>query len=145
MRESIEKYFLNIAKIVSTRTTCPRRAVGCVVVDKYKHILATGFNGVPMNFPHCTEYPCGGESCKSGEELDKCMAIHAEQNALLQCFDVMKIDTIYCTISPCEPCSKLIGNTSCNKVVYFEEYTNNSGIQMLEKLKIKSELYNDTI
>jgi len=141
MRDSIEKYFLNIANLVATRTTCPRRAVGCVIVDEYKHILATGFNGVPMNFPHCTEYPCGGENCKSGTELDKCMAIHAEQNALLQCPNVMEINTIYCTISPCEPCSKLIGNTSCKKVVYSEAYSNITGIEMLKKLKIKTELY----
>lgn len=54
--------------------------------------------------------------------LDGCQAIHAEQNALLQCRDVYAIHTAYVTASPCMTCVKLLLNTSCERIVYVEEY-----------------------
>lgn len=136
-RESKDQYFLKIAKLVATRSTCPRRSVGCVIVNKYGHIKATGYNGVPRNYPHCTEHNCGGENYCSGKGLSVCLATHSEMNALLQCNDVMDIDTIYITTSPCPTCSKLIANTGCKRVVYEEEYSDKTGIDMLKKLNIK--------
>lgn len=138
MRQSKNQYFLQIAVIVSSRATCPRRSVGCVIVNKHGHIKATGFNGVPKNFEHCTDKPCGGQNNKSSESLNSCMATHAEQNALLQCDNVMDIDTIYCTTSPCITCAKLIANTSCKKVIYSDIYRDTSGIDMLKKLNIET-------
>jgi dCMP deaminase len=138
VRESKEVYFLKIAALVSTRATCVRRQVGCVIVDKNNHIKATGYNGVPKNFIHCTDVPCGGHINKSSEGLDSCKATHAEQNALLQCNNVMEIDTIYCTTSPCITCSKLIANTSCKKVVYANEYADTSGIELLNSIGIST-------
>jgi len=138
MRESKHPYFLKLAQLVATRSTCPRRSVGCVVINKYGHILATGHNGVPRNFPHCIDIPCGGQNAESSDKLDICMATHAEQNALLQCNNVMAIHTIYTTTSPCTTCSKLIANTSCKHVVYLEKYPDIIGIRMLNKLGIKT-------
>lgn len=135
-RESKNQYFLKIARLVSTRSTCPRRMVGCLIINKHGHIKATGYNGVPKNFTHCTEEPCGGENKKSSKGLNFCMATHAEQNALLQCDNIMDIGTIYVTTSPCISCAKLIANTSCKKVVYSDEYADLSGIDMLKKLNI---------
>lgn len=137
-RDSKNQYFLKIAKLVATRSTCPRRSVGCIIVNKYNHIKATGYNGVPRNFPHCIDKPCGGENSSSGQGLNSCMATHAEQNALLQCDNVMDIEKIYITTSPCIICAKLIANTSCKQVIYSEEYSDKSGIEMLKKLNIKT-------
>jgi dCMP deaminase len=58
----------------------------------------------------------------SGQGLDACEAIHAEQNALLQCRDVHLIKTCYLTLSPCITCVKLLLNTSCERIVFIEEY-----------------------
>ena len=129
---------MKIAALVATRATCPRRAVGCVIVDKHYHIRSTGYNGVPKGFPHCIDTPCGAESSASGTNLFGCMATHAEQNALLQCGNTMEIHTLYCTTSPCSTCAKLIANTSCEVVVYSEEYSDTSGIQILNALGIKT-------
>lgn len=137
-RESKHQYFLKIAKLVATRSTCPRRSVGCVITNKYGHIKATGYNGVPRTFEHCIDKPCGGENSSSGQGLNSCMATHAEQNALLQCDNVMDIETIYITTSPCITCAKLIANTSCKEVIYSKEYSDTSGIEMLKKLNIKT-------
>lgn len=137
-RDSKNQYFLKIAQLVSTRATCPRRSVGCVIVNKFDHIKSTGYNGVPRNYPHCIDKPCGGENSASGQGLNSCMATHAEQNALLQCDNVMEIEKIYITTSPCITCAKLIGNTSCKQVIYSEEYSDKSGIEMLNKLGIET-------
>lgn len=67
-------------------------------------------------------HACPGAHSASGTNLDACQAIHAEQNALLQCRDVYAIHTCYVTASPCITCVKLLLNTSCEKIVFVEEY-----------------------
>lgn len=67
-------------------------------------------------------HSCSGASAPSGTNLDGCQAIHAEQNALLQCRDIYQIHTAYVTASPCVTCCKLLLNTSCERIVYVEEY-----------------------
>lgn len=122
MRPTHDEYFLDMAKLVSTRGTCARRKVGCVLVNSRHHVIATGYNGVPSGSPHCTDTPCAGANAPSGKGLELCEAIHAEQNALLQCHDVYSIDTCYCTASPCITCIKLLLNTSCQRIVFISEY-----------------------
>lgn len=121
-RISPEEYFLGMAKLASARSTCARRHVGCVLVNHRRHILATGYNGVAAGMPHCIDTPCLGAQFPSGQGLDKCEAIHAEQNALLQCKDVYEIDTCYVTVSPCIHCVKLLMNTSCQRIVFARAY-----------------------
>jgi dCMP deaminase len=118
MRRPIEKYFLDIAYDISTRGTCPRLQVGCVLVNKHNHIIATGYNGVAAGLPHCTDEPCPGAFVESGKGTGTCEAIHAEQNALLQCKDIHEIEVAYITHSPCKTCIKLLLNTSCKKIVF---------------------------
>ena len=137
IRLNKHEYFLQIAQVVAMRATCPRRNVGCVIINRHNHIISTGYNGVPKNYPHCLDTPCGGEDAPSGESLNCCMATHAEQNALLQCKDINSIKTIYTTLSPCITCAKLIANTTCDLVVYIDEYKDTSGLDMLKKLNIR--------
>jgi len=121
-RPTINEYFIDMAKLVSTRATCARRKVGCVLVNDKNHVLATGYNGTARGMPHCIEQPCDGAKYPSGKGLDKCLSLHAEQNAMLQCKDVYDIDTAYVTTSPCITCVKLLLNTSCKRIVFVEEY-----------------------
>jgi dCMP deaminase len=67
-------------------------------------------------------HACSGTKSPSGTNLDACQAIHAEQNALLQCRDVYDIHTAYVTASPCVTCCKLLLNTGCRRIVFVEEY-----------------------
>jgi len=85
-------------------------------------VIATGYNGNPSGFIHCIDKPCAGAKSKSGTDLDKCEAIHAEQNALLQCKDVYDIDRVYTTLEPCVHCVKLLLNTSTQQIIYGEKY-----------------------
>ena len=127
MRPDHDTYFLRMAALVATRSTCLRRSVGAVLVNSRRHVLATGYNGVAAGRAHCNHhdmfdplgYPhaCQGATAPSGQKLDECEAIHAEQNALLQCRDRFDIDTCYVTVSPCIHCAKLLLTTSCRRIV----------------------------
>lgn len=117
-RLSWDEYFLNLAKAVSERCTCPRRKCGCVIVDQKKRMVASGYNGVPKHFPHCIDKPCGGQDFKSGEGHDVCLAIHAEQNALLQLSSEDENLTMYFwDTTPCFACAKLICNSGVKRIV----------------------------
>jgi dCMP deaminase len=132
MRPTRDEWALNLAELTSERSTCYRRHVGCVLLNGRGHVIATGYNGVAAGLPHCNEvdpfdpvgmpYICPGAFMESGKGLDSCQAIHAEQNALLQCRDVYTITTCYVTASPCVTCVKLLMNTSCSRIVFLEEY-----------------------
>jgi dCMP deaminase len=140
-RPSHDEYFLRMAILCSTRSTCIRNNVGCILVDKRKYVLATGYNGVAVGQPHCIDYPCNGAKLKSGEGLDKCLAIHAEQNALLQCRYTDHITAAYITHSPCIHCAKLFSNTKIQKIIYHKLY-DAKAISYLEESGIKCHLMN---
>ncbi|HCF37712.1 MAG TPA: deoxycytidylate deaminase, partial [Thermosipho africanus] len=113
-RESWDSYFLKIAEIIATRSTCFHRKVGAVIV-KDKRILATGYNQPPSGFPHCDDIGCIRDdlNIKSGENQEVCYALHAEQNALMQAakFGISTDGaTIYVTHKPCSVCARLIIN-----------------------------------
>lgn len=121
-RISKDEYFTKMATLVAERGTCVRRKVGCVLVNKRGHVIATGYNGNAAGSIHCIDKPCPGAESPSGHGLETCQAIHAEANALLQCKDVYDIDTAYVTASPCVHCTKLLMNTSCERIVFLEYY-----------------------
>lgn len=123
IRMHLDEYFCTMATVSALRSTCMRRAVGCVLVNSKNQVLATGYNGVARGREHCIDVPCEGwQNSESGKDLDKCNAIHAEQNALLQCPDTDDIWTAYCTTAPCVHCSKLLANTSCRQIVFVQPY-----------------------
>lgn len=85
-RPSFENYFMQIAKIASSRSTCIRAQVGAVIV-KNKEVVSTGYNGMPDGVQHCiTLGSCFRveNSIPSGTQYETCRSIHAEQNAIIQ-------------------------------------------------------------
>jgi len=134
-RVSWDRYFMNLAREAATRSTCPRKSVGALVV-RDKAILATGYNGSIRGLPHCTEVGCLMEN-------EHCVrTVHAEANSLLQAarhgVSIDKAD-IYVTASPCWDCFKLIANAGIARVVYGEfyrderitEYARKAGIELV--------------
>lgn len=130
MRPSWDEYFLLIAKLVSTRSTCNSRPTGAVLV-KDKQILATGYNGSMPGAPHCIDdiLPDGTPYCHRRAmkvaDVDKynyCRASHAEANAIAQAARygvAIKGAALYVTLQPCFVCLKLLA-TAQIKRVYFE-------------------------
>ena len=140
-RLDVDNYFLQMACLVAERSTCRRRKVGCVLVDSENHVVATGYNGGPTHFPHCIDTPCEGATAPSGQVLEKCLAVHAEQNAFLQ---VRSNDTLtaYLTVTPCITCAKMIANSKVTRIVAKEPYVQSMATKILESAKIKVEIYN---
>jgi len=139
-RPSFDEYFMKIAEIVSTRSTCLRRNVGAVIV-KDNHILATGYNGAPKGFKHCEEVGCIREEKKipRGEKHELCRGLHAEQNAIIQAavFGVsIKNGIIYTTHFPCSVCSKMIVNAEIKEIVYKEYYPDELSQKILKESNI---------
>jgi dCMP deaminase len=129
MRDSWDKYFLNIASSVATRATCDRKHVGAVIV-KDKTILSTGYNGSVKGTQHCDEI---GHMM----EHSHCVrVVHAEMNAIVQAAkNGVAIDgsSIYVTCYPCWLCFKMIANSGIKRVVFSESYRDNPDVQALSQ------------
>jgi len=125
-RPSWDAYFMEITRLVATRSTCLRRKVGALIV-KDKRILTTGYNGAPKGLPHCLSRGCLREKygVSSGERHELCRGIHAEQNAIIQAATsgvTIEGATLYSTHYPCSLCIKMILNASIIKVLYLDGY-----------------------
>lgn len=126
---------MRIAQLVAERSTCIRRKVGAVIV-RDKHILTTGYNGAPKGLAHCTEAGCLREELgiPSGERVEICRGIHAEQNALVQAarFGIsLQGGTLYSSTQPCVTCAKLLINAGIVEIIYLEGYADKLGTRML--------------
>lgn len=114
--------WIEVAYTIANLATCARRKVGCVLLNEHGHVIATGYNGPAAGVPNCIDDPCPGAHYPSGQGLEECVAIHAEANALLQCRDHRAIAVAYVTAFPCIHCVKLLRNTSCQLIVFGEDY-----------------------
>jgi dCMP deaminase len=117
-RASWDEYFMSIAQVVATRSTCPRKYVGAVLV-RNRTILSTGYNGSIRGMPHCSDV---GHMMEDGH----CVAtIHAEANAIIQAArNGVNIDgaITYVTASPCWNCFKQLANAGIVRIAYGEFY-----------------------
>lgn len=131
-RPSWDDYFFSMAKVVSSRATCPSRQVGCVVIDpETRQILSTGYNGAPRNTPHCTS-DCANRT--AGSDFRKCRAIHAELNAVLNAaFNGVSLrgGIMYLTTTPCVFCSRAIVQAGISEVRAMSKYPHEDAIELL--------------
>jgi dCMP deaminase len=129
-RPSWDEYFVNIAKLTSERSNCIKRKVGCILV-KDKRILSLGYNGTPVGSLNCYEGGCKRccdqyyqrQDNSAGKNLDLCMCLHAEENAILfNTRDDLNGSTMYVTLIPCISCVKKILQCRIVRVVYVNDY-----------------------
>lgn len=140
-RPSWDEYFLGIAKLVSTRSTCLRRHVGALIV-KDRRVLATGYNGTPSGIKHCDDAGCMRNRMKipSGERHELCRGLHAEQNALLQAalYGIsVRGSTFYITNQPCIICAKMIINAGVKEIVIAGAYPDKMAEGFLKEAGIR--------
>jgi dCMP deaminase len=141
VRPSWDEYFMRIAILAASRSTCLRRQVGAVIV-KDKRVLSTGYNGSPAGLAHCLDIGCLREELgiPSGERHELCRAIHAEQNAIIQAATSgtsILGATLYCTTSPCVLCAKVLINSGIKEIYAGEGYPDNLAHQMFDEAGIK--------
>ena len=145
MRPSWDSYFMEIAGVVSQRSTCLRRKVGAVIV-KDKRLLTTGYNGAPAGLLHCLEIGClrQEKNIPSGERHELCRGLHAEQNAIIQAaLHGVSIHgaVLYCTHYPCSLCAKMLVNAGIKRIVLKENYPDELARQLFKEAGIKVEIY----
>ncbi len=126
-RPSWDEYFIEISKAVAKRATCDRGRSGCVIA-KDKQILVTGYVGSPKGLPHCDDVGHLIKTVKheDGTESQHCVrTTHAEQNAICQAAKLgiaINGATLYCKMTPCSVCAKMIINAGIKRVVCEKKY-----------------------
>jgi dCMP deaminase len=139
------KYFMDIAQVVRTRSDCLTRSVGAVLVNSNNRIIATGYNGSPKGIKNCNAGGC--ERCllktkgkiASGEQLDKCICVHAEENAVIQAANEgisTNFAICYCTNLPCVHCTKTLIQAGISKVYYLEFYDSKLSASLFKEANV---------
>lgn len=150
-RPTWDEYFMEIASVVAKRATCDRGRSGCVIA-RNKQILVTGYVGAPVGLPHCDEV---GHQIKTitnedGTVSKHCVrTTHAEQNAICQAAKIgVSINgaTLYCKMTPCSTCAKMIINAGIKSVVCQKRYhAGKETEEMFKMAGVKLEIINDEI
>ncbi len=127
IRPNWDEYFMVLAKIAATRSTCLSRPTGAVIV-KDKQVLSTGYNGSMPGVAHCNdEGQCFRRrtGAKDAGKYDNCRSIHAEANAIAQAAKrgvSIEGSSVYITLYPCYVCTKLMASAGIKKIYYEYEY-----------------------
>ena len=132
-QERYDLAYLKMAMEWAKLSYCNRRKVGALIV-KDRMIISDGYNGTPSGFENI---------CEDDNGYTKWYVLHAEANAILKVANSTQSctgSTLYLTMSPCSNCSKLIHQAGISRVVYAEEYKDLSGIEFLNKARVKTEL-----
>ena len=147
-RPSWDEYYMKMAELAATRSTCLRRQVGAVIVVD-NHAVATGYNGAPKGVKHCAELGgCLRQQLQvpSGQRHELCRALHAEQNAIIQAAAMghaVQGGTIYVTHQPCVICAKMIINAGIKRIVVKEGYPDQMAIDILAEAGLKPVMLGD--
>lgn len=132
-RPSFEKIYMEMAGLISGRSTCKRLRVGCVITSHdFRKVLAVGYNGNATGLPN---------TCDS-DEPGKCGCIHAEENAVINCDSPRHWPKIvFSTTLPCVACAKRIINLGgVTKVYYSEDYRIKTSLDIFNVAKIEHEM-----
>lgn len=139
-RPSWDAYFMQIAHLVKTRATCPRRQVGAVIVRE-KRILSTGYNGAPRGLSHCPEGGPENDWPTGCMRAGHCIrSLHAEQNALLQAAMIgipCEGSTMYVTCQPCNMCAKMVINAGIERVIYEGDYPDEFSLELFRESELE--------
>lgn len=135
-RPSFDEYWMDIARVVATRSTCIRRQIGAVItIDNL--VVATGYNGSCSKLENCSDIQqcLRDEQCiPSGTNLDIDHAVHAEQNAIINSPIALRFipqhKTMFVTTYPCPICAKLIVQSKINRIVCYSPYSNQTAMEL---------------
>ena len=115
------QYFMGMAKLSACRSKDPVTKVGACIVNEKNHVLALGYNGMPVG--------CDDEKMPWGKVADSILdtkypyVCHAELNAILNSGGrVLENSRLYVTMFPCCECAKAIIQVGIKKVIYYQSY-----------------------
>jgi dCMP deaminase len=132
-RPSWDSIWIKFAHDIAERSPDPKYKVGAVIVNESNtQVLAVGYNGDHK----------GGPNTRESMQVGGSGFIHAEINALIKCdFNYPKKKKMYLTLSPCRMCAKAIVNAGIDEVVYYKEYEESNGIDILKEAGISVKAY----
>lgn len=124
-RPSFPYIYMRLAEMISNRSTCNKKSVGCVITSAdYNYVYAVGYNGNFSGGPNACDFIT--------YRGDGCGCIHAEINALIRCTVLDRNKVMFSTVAPCPDCAKVIVNSGFKKVFYRDDWENDLGIQILK-------------
>jgi dCMP deaminase len=131
VRPNWDEYFMTLAVIASSRSTCSRGCIGAVLV-KDNRVLSTGYNGSPAGQPHCLD-----EGCLQDQVGGGCLrTVHAEQNAIAWAArHGISLEGCTCYLSsytPCLACANMLAQVGCRRVVYRTLYRDDRALAVLQ-------------
>ena len=133
-----DKLYIEFTESVSKLSSAKRLKVGAVIV-RDNNIISYGYNGTPAGFSNeCEHYTRGINN--EAVLVTSNEVIHAEINAVSKAAKQgvsTNNATMYCNVSPCIECAKLIIQSGINKVIYCKDYRDDAGIKILTKAGIE--------
>ena len=134
-QQRLDKAYMNMAVELSTLSYAKKKKVGALIVQG-THIISEGYNGTPTGFNNNCEY-----TGDDGHVLTLSQVIHAESNAITKLARSTQSSlgaTLYCTLSPCFDCAKLIIQAGITRVVYKEDYKlEENGVSLLKIAEVE--------
>lgn len=131
-RPSLHEYNMALAVEVATRSNCMKNRVGAIIVNSGR-VRAVGYNGTVEGYADCFKGGCprcNDLDIHGGEQLDRCICVHAEENALISAarfgISVEGADC-YVTHEPCVGCTKLLIQSHIARVIYLTTYEYSPG------------------
>jgi len=142
-RISWDKTWIDIARIISQRTSCIKFQVGCVLVSTNNRHCVLGYNGSPSGAPNCCEVGCAKNAG------GRCRGCHAEINTIINCHGspgTFEGGTAYVTIFPCNDCAKALCQAGIKRVVYADDYPKeqNDGLYVFFENNVRVEKWDET-
>ncbi len=128
-QERYDIAYLNLAVECATLSHCTRKKVGALLV-KENMIISDGYNGTPSGFAN---------DCEDESGDTHWYVLHAEANAIMKVAksaNSAKDSTLYITLSPCKDCCKLILHAGIRRLVYINEYKDNTGLDFLKSAAV---------
>ncbi len=132
-------YFLDLADMVATRSTCDRKHVGCVLVLD-NQVISSGYNGSAPKSLHCDDvgHDLVETILENGKTAPNCVrTTHAEANAVAQAARRgvrTEGATAYVNTFPCWPCFKILASAGIARVVFRDEYREDARVREAAKL-----------
>ena len=133
--------FVEMLEVVKKRSTCTRAQVAALIVRENR-VISTGYGGSPSGLPHCLDV-----GCLIGDNGGCIRTIHAEANAVAFAAKygiAIEGADLWCSMSPCLDCAKLIINSGILRVYYLEAYRKHDGVKLLLDAGIKVFHYTPT-
>jgi len=126
-RPTWDEYFIKIMEMVGSRGSCDRGRSGCIIT-RDRRIISTGYVGSPVGLPHCDEVGHEMHTVvnEDGTQSRHCIrTAHAEQNAICEAARMgiaLEGATLYCKMTPCYTCAKMIINAGIKNIVCAQDY-----------------------